>query len=139
MEDRNLKAAFEATIKQTLASEAGDLVPKANIRLVLTAGSVVVQASFEPTPGLDFGAVAQNLRSSRVFPRKVAAYVNALDGIQRMASGPIKVTSLSVTVDSELKERGDAEPIPDAVMSKSCSGDFEPPKDGKDCNRTQAQ
>ncbi|CAK0871681.1 unnamed protein product [Prorocentrum cordatum] len=115
MEDRNLKAAFEASVKQTLASEAGGLVSKSQIQLVLTAGSVVVEASIEHAPGVDLGAVAQRLGSSLTLARKVAAYIGALDGmsdehainhsdgIHRISSGPIKVTNISVTHGSDPK------------------------------------
>jgi len=114
MEDRNLKAAFEASVKQTLASEAGGLVSKSQIQLVLTAGSVVVEASIEHAPGVDLGAVAQRLGSSLTLARKVAAYIGALDGIHRISSGPIKVTNISVTHGSDPKVSD-----PDAGMADS--------------------
>ncbi|CAK0821972.1 unnamed protein product [Prorocentrum cordatum] len=136
-EDRNLEAAFKATVKQMLATEAGGLVSKAHIRFVPTAGSVV-QAFVEPIPGQDMGAVTRRLRSSRTLPKKMSAYISALDGIQRISSGPIKVTILSIVFGPEFKMLDGARPLSVASMSKTSLRGPEALKGGVDGTKTQA-
>jgi hypothetical protein len=97
--DANLRAAFETTVKQTLLAETGESIPKDRIKLKLTAGSVIVQATFMPTSGVDMNVLSRRLRSSPAFDKKLAAYVSAIDGIQRIATGPIRVVERSTVTN----------------------------------------
>jgi len=95
--DAPLRAAFENTMVQVIASEAGNGVMPEHVKLQLKSGSVIVDAEITPPSGVDLNAVHTNLAGpSSSLGGKVVASVNEVANIKSVATGPIELSSINV-------------------------------------------
>ncbi|CAK0832761.1 unnamed protein product [Prorocentrum cordatum] len=117
--DAELLAAFEARLKQAVAAEAGERASKDHVALALPlAYPGLVQAVVHPRPGADAAAMAQRLRSSAQLPRALAASLQALEGLDRVSTGPICAGDVSILLSLEAFS---------ALLGMSDSGSGPPP------------
>merc|ERR1719162_723624 len=96
-----VKAAFEDGIKTSVAAQAGNSVTKDHVSVVLSAGSVKVQATVTVPDGADVSTLDTTLTTragSGVFATAVAASVQAVDGISTVSSGAITASAPTTVV-----------------------------------------
>lgn len=87
---------FSDAVKEALASEAGEGVMPAQIRLFLSEGSVKVNANIVIPPNINVTSVRSNLILSRSLDETVAARVANVVGIDMVSEGAISVMDTEV-------------------------------------------
>merc|ERR1719162_1172384 len=96
-----VKAAFEDGIKTSVAAQAGNSVTKDHVSLVLSAGSVKVQATVTVPAGADVSTLSTTLTTlsaSGAFATAVATSVQAVPNIGTVSSGAITATAPTTVV-----------------------------------------
>jgi len=96
-----VKAAFEDGIKTSVAAQAGNSVTKDHVSVVLSAGSVKVQATVTVPAGADVSTLSTTLTTlsaSGAFATAVATSVQAVPNIGTVSSGAITATAPTTVV-----------------------------------------
>jgi len=95
VQNATLKAAFIAAIKKAIAGRAGAKVLADHITLVLSSGSVVVDATIDiVAAGVDHGTLEASLTSAKsAVESDVVAEVKDIPGIASIQTGAIEVVS----------------------------------------------
>lgn len=97
-----LLAAFKAAVKQAVAAEAGSGVLADHVDLVLSAGSVLVQATVTPPGSVPVNVVLSRLSASTAVAFAVATRLAKLEGISAVATGVISVSPLGAPTMSSM-------------------------------------
>jgi len=100
VQSATLKAAFIAAVKKVIAGKAGANVLAEHITLVLSSGSVVVDATIDTVAaGVDHGNVHSALTSAKAAVESdLVAEVKQVAGIASIQTGDIEVVSETVPI-----------------------------------------
>jgi len=88
--------SFRVAVRAAIASEAGHGIAPEHVGLVLSPGSVLVDAMVTPPRAALVGPVHARLQSAALLAEHVAAKVASLYGVETVATGRISVGHVSV-------------------------------------------
>lgn len=89
-----LLSDFETNTKNILAVEAGCGIQAKDVQLLLSAGSVVVQAAFQLPAGISRDSIRSKLASSASLQHEMISKLSSISGIQDVTTGPILVSKI---------------------------------------------
>lgn len=110
MSSPSLKESFKSSIQGTLSDAAGEGVYAKHVKVELSAGSVVVDATLVPPDYVSRTNIRKLLETTNDVAAIVAQDLESISGLQSVKEGPISVTSFSVEpLSNEVARTGSKE------------------------------
>merc|ERR1719247_770950 len=92
----DMRAQFVQNVKEAIIFESGAGIAQEDVQVHLSAGSVIVQASIEPSSSAMSSLILTRLEASTTLTKTVVDQVSSVPGISSITSGSITAGELNV-------------------------------------------